>query len=64
MSFFNSIKLEFFIYDYQNRALGTPEAFDINTNNGLTGLSTAPQVTIKLFVCINLENILTIALTV
>ncbi len=33
------------IYDYQNRALGTPEAFDINTNNGLTGLSTAPQVT-------------------
>lgn len=33
------------IYDYQNRGLGNPESFDINTNNGLTGLSTAPQVT-------------------
>ena len=33
------------IYDYQNRSLGSPKAFTANTNNGLVGLSTAPEVT-------------------
>ncbi len=33
------------IYDYQNRALGSPKQFTLNTNNGLIGLSTSPEVT-------------------
>jgi len=33
------------IYDYQNRSLGSPKEFTLNTNNGLIGLSTAPEVT-------------------
>jgi len=33
------------IYDYQNRSLGFPKEFILNTNNGLIGLSTAPEVT-------------------
>jgi hypothetical protein len=33
------------IYDYENRSLGSPKEFIINTNNGLIGLSTAPEVT-------------------
>ena len=33
------------IYDYQNRSLGSPKSFTVNTNNGLVGLSTAPEVT-------------------
>jgi hypothetical protein len=32
------------IYDYQNRALGSPKQFTLNTNNGLIGLSTSPEV--------------------
>ena len=31
-------------YDYDNRQLGTPKQFDVNTDNGLIGLSTSPQV--------------------
>ena len=33
------------IYDYQNRGIGSPNNFTINTNNGLVGLSSAPEVT-------------------
>ena len=33
------------IYDYQNRGIGIPKNFTINTNNGLVGLSSAPEVT-------------------
>jgi hypothetical protein len=33
------------IYDYQNRALGSPKQFTLNANNGLIGLSTSPEVT-------------------
>ena len=33
------------IYDYQNRGIGIPKNFTINTNNGLIGLSSAPEVT-------------------
>ena len=33
------------IYDYENRSLGSPKEFILNTNNGLIGLSTAPEVT-------------------
>jgi hypothetical protein len=32
------------IYDYQNRARENPKDFIVNTNNGLTGLSTAAEV--------------------
>lgn len=32
------------IYDYQNRARENPKDFVVNTNNGLTGLSTAAEV--------------------
>ena len=32
------------IYDYQSRALGSPKQFTLNTNNGLIGLSTSPEV--------------------
>ncbi len=32
------------IYDFQNRAREIPQEFDLNTNNGLLGLSTAPFV--------------------
>jgi hypothetical protein len=32
------------IYDYQNRSRFTPKDFIVNTDNGLTGLSTAPDV--------------------
>lgn len=32
------------IYDYENRSLKTPKKFEVNTNNGLVGLSTAPIV--------------------
>ena len=31
-------------YDYDNRQLGTPKQFDVNTDDGLIGLSTSPQV--------------------
>jgi hypothetical protein len=31
-------------YDYDNRQLGTPKHFDVNTDNGLIGLSTSSQV--------------------
>jgi hypothetical protein len=31
-------------YDYDNRQLGTPKQFVVNTDNGLIGLSTSPQV--------------------
>jgi hypothetical protein len=31
-------------YDYDNRQLGTPKQFNVNTDNGLIGLSTSPQV--------------------
>lgn len=31
-------------YDYDDRQLGTPKQFDVNTDNGLIGLSTSPQV--------------------
>jgi hypothetical protein len=31
-------------YDYDNRQLGTPKQFDVNTNDGLIGLSTSSQV--------------------
>jgi hypothetical protein len=31
-------------YDYDNRQLGTPKQFNVNTDNGLVGLSTSPQV--------------------
>ena len=33
------------IYDYQNRSLKNPKQFVLNTNNGLSGLSSAPEVT-------------------
>ena len=33
------------IYDYQNRSLKNPKQFTINTSNGLSGLSSAPEVT-------------------
>lgn len=32
------------IYDYQNRRSFTPKDFVVNTDNGIVGLSTAPQV--------------------
>jgi len=32
------------IYDYQNRSRETPKDFIVNTNNGLIGLSTGPDV--------------------
>lgn len=32
------------IYDFQNRLLGDPTNFEVNTNNGLSGLSTSPKV--------------------
>lgn len=32
------------IYDYQNRQRLNPKEFKVNTNNGLLGLSTSPQV--------------------
>jgi hypothetical protein len=32
------------IYDFQNRTRFNPENFSVNTNNGLVGLSTAPDV--------------------
>ncbi len=31
-------------YDYDNRQLGTPKQFNVNTDNGLIGLSTSPEV--------------------
>jgi hypothetical protein len=31
-------------YDYDDRQLGTPKQFDVNTNNGLIGISTSSQV--------------------
>jgi hypothetical protein len=31
-------------YDYDNRQLGTPNQFDVNTDDGLIGLSTSSQV--------------------
>ena len=34
-------------YGYQNRASGNPQEFFVNTNNGLTGISTAPVVSRK-----------------
>jgi len=33
------------IYDYQNRGINSPKNFTINTNDGLLGLSSAPDVT-------------------
>jgi len=35
------------VYGYQNRASGNPQEFFVNTNNGNTGLSTAPVVSRK-----------------
>ena len=35
------------IYGYQNRGSGNPEEFFVNSNNGLTGISTAPVVSRK-----------------
>jgi len=35
------------IFGYQNRASGNPQEFFVNTNNGNTGLSTAPVVSRK-----------------
>ena len=35
------------IYGYQNRASGNPQEFFVNSNNGNTGLSTAPVVSRK-----------------
>lgn len=32
------------IYDYQNRVRENPKEFNVNTRNGLSGLSTAPEV--------------------
>lgn len=32
------------IYDYQNRGIGVPNNFTVNTNNGFIGLSSAPEV--------------------
>jgi photosystem II stability/assembly factor-like uncharacterized protein len=32
------------IYDYQNRGIGFPNNFNVNTSNGLIGLSSAPEV--------------------
>ena len=34
-------------YGYQNRASGNPQEFFVNSNNGLTGISTAPVVSRK-----------------
>ena len=33
------------IFGYQNRALGKPKQFNVDSSNGLVGLSTAPEVT-------------------
>ena len=35
------------IYGYQNRASGNPQEFFVNSDNGNTGLSTAPVVSRK-----------------
>jgi hypothetical protein len=32
------------IYNYQNRSIDSPKQFTLNTNNGLVGLNTAPEV--------------------
>ena len=32
------------IYDYQNRVLDSPETFDVYNNNGISGISTNPQI--------------------
>ena len=34
-------------FGYQNRASGNPKDFFVNSNNGLTGISTAPVVSRK-----------------
>ena len=32
------------IYDYQNRVLGNPQTFEVYNNNGISGISTNPQI--------------------
>ena len=32
------------IYDYQNRILGNPKSFNVYNDNGLSGISTNPQI--------------------